>query len=240
MRRGRVVEGAADDGDAAAGRAARVVVGEQRVVIDARAGGRLAEPVGVAAAPAEVGAGDALVDLLPGVLAHVVDEDRPGAGLDRERVRVAQAEGVDELIDAGGRPHERVVGRDQVPDRGVVARRDAAVERADVDAELLAQEVGEGLRDPVGVPPLGEGLHVVAGVGVEHAVEAEVDRAAVVVGGRAQVVPVEDRGFVREDRLLRVGVVDGEPAELVVLAGRPGRRAGIGVGVVQVDEVIRC
>ena len=99
-----------------------------------------------------------------------------------------------------------------------------AVERGDVDAELLAQEVGEGLRDPVGVPSLGEGLHVVAGVGVEHAVEAEVDRAAVVVGGRAQVVPVEDRGLVREDRLLRVGVVDGEPAELVVLAGGPGRR----------------
>ena len=113
----------------------------------------MAEAVGVAAAPAEVGAGDALVDLLPGRLAHVVDEDRPGAGLDRERERVAQAEGVDELVDAGGRPHERVVGRDQVPDRGVVARRDAPVECADVDAELLAQEVGEGLRDPVGVPP---------------------------------------------------------------------------------------
>ena len=39
---------------------------------------------------------------------------------------------------------------------------------------------------------------------------------------------------------VRVGVVDGEPAELVVLAGRPRRRAGIGVGVIQVDEVVRA
>jgi hypothetical protein len=199
----------------------------------------MAKAVSAAAAPAEVGARDAPVDLLPGRLAHVVDEDRSGAGLDRERVRVAQAEGVDELVDTGGRPHERVAGRDQVPDSGVVACRDARVERADVDAELLAQEVGEGLRGPVSLPPLGESLQVVAGVGIEHAVEAEVDRAPVVVGGRAQVVPVEDRGLVLENRAGRVGVVQGEPAELVVLARRPGRPARTGVGVIQVDEVIR-
>ena len=79
---------------------------------------------------------------------------------------------------------------------------------------------------------------VVAGVGVEHAVEAEVDGAAVVVGGAAEVVPVEDRGFVGEDRLLGVGVVDGEAAELVVLAGGPGSGAGVGVGVVEVDVMV--
>ena len=123
MRRGRVVEDAADDGVAAAGRTSRVVVGKQRVVIHARAGGRLAEAVGVAAAPAEVGAGRAPVDLLPGVLADVVDEDRPGARLHRERERVAQAECVDELVNAGGGPDERVVGRNQMPDRRVVPRR---------------------------------------------------------------------------------------------------------------------
>ena len=138
----------------------------------------------------------------------------------------------------GRRAHERVVGRDQVADRGVVAGRQAAVERGDVDPELLAQEVREGLRDPVRVPAQGERLHVVPGVGVEHAVQAEVDRPAVVVGGGAQVVPVEDGGLVGEDRLRGVRVVDGEPAELVVRAGGPGRRAGVRVGVIEVGVMV--
>ena len=122
-------------------------------MVRARTGGRLAKSVGFAAAPAVVGAGDALVDLLPDILAHVVDVDRPRAGLDREGERIAQAEVVDELVDAGGRPHERVVGRDEMPDRCVVSCRDAAIESGYVDAELLAQEVGKGLGDPVGASP---------------------------------------------------------------------------------------
>src|SRR5262249_14925727 len=133
---------------------------------------------------------------------------------------IAQAEGVDELVDAGGSPHERVVGRDQVPDTSVVARRGALVEGADVDAELLAQEVGEGLRDTVGGHALGERLKVVSGIDVEHAVEAEVDRAGVVAGA-AQSVQVEDGSFAGEHRLSGNGGVDGEPTDLVVHAGGP-------------------
>src|SRR5437764_1261780 len=78
------------------------------------------------------------------------------------------------------------------------------------------------------------------GGGVEHAVGAEVDVAAVVVGGATEVVPVEDRGLAAERRLLRVAVVDGEAAELIVLAGGPGRGPGAGVGVIEVDEVVRA
>src|SRR5262249_33042781 len=83
-----------------------------------------------------------------------------------------------------------------------------------------------------------EGLNVVAGGRVEHAVGAEVDRAAVVVGGAAERVPVEDRRLGGEQRLLRVGVVDCETAKLVVLPSSPGGGAGGGVGVVQVGEVV--
>ena len=55
-----------------------------------------------------------------------------------------------------------------------------------------------------------------------------------------QIVQVEDGGFVGEDRLLRVGVVDGEAADLVVFAGGPRGRAGIGVGVIQIDVMVRA
>ena len=44
--------------------------------------------------------------------------------------------------------------------------------------------------------------------------------------------------FVREGGLLGVGIVDREAAQLIVLAGRPGRCAGVGVGVVQISEVV--
>ena len=66
------------------------------------------------------------------------------------------------------------------------------------------------------------------------------DRAAVVVGGADQVVQVEDGSFAGERRLLGVGVIDGETADLVMFAGGPGCGAGIGVGVVQVDEMVRA
>src|SRR3954469_13208640 len=72
LRRGRVVEGAANDGDSSSCRPSCMVVGQERIVVSARAGGRLAEPIGVAAAPAVIAAGDAAVDLFPGILAHVV------------------------------------------------------------------------------------------------------------------------------------------------------------------------
>ena len=54
LRRGRVVEGPADDGDTPACRPARVIIGQERIVVGARTGRSLAEPIGVAAAPAVV------------------------------------------------------------------------------------------------------------------------------------------------------------------------------------------
>ena len=156
----------------------------------------MAEAIGVAAAPAEVRSSHALIDLFPGYFAHVVDENRTGAGLHRECVRVAQPEYVDQLVDAGRRADERIVVRDQMADGGVVARGDAAVELRHVDAQLLAEQGAERLRHAVGVAVGGqECLHVVAGIGVELAVETEMNCAAIVVGGAGEVVPVEDRAL---------------------------------------------
>ena len=117
-------------------------VRQQRVVV--RSGRerwrRIAEAVGVSAAPAVVAAGDGVVDLFPGIFADVVDQDASRARLDRERERVAQAEHVNQLVDAGGGADERIVGGNQVSDGDVVAGGDAAVELRDVDAQLLAQQ----------------------------------------------------------------------------------------------------
>src|SRR5205085_11055566 len=75
LQRLRVIERPAGDGAADGGPVA-VLVGEDRAA-EARVARR---PLG--SGPAVVRAGDPLVDLLPGGLAHVVDEDPAGAGLD--------------------------------------------------------------------------------------------------------------------------------------------------------------
>src|ERR1700754_1327506 len=48
--------------------------------------------------PTVIRTGDAVVDLFPGVLTNVVDEQASGAGLKRERKRIAQAECPDRSI----------------------------------------------------------------------------------------------------------------------------------------------
>src|SRR5262249_54841028 len=140
-----------------------------RWVVERAAGDRLADAVvvgvdrgavfGVARRPlrlrpAVVGAGDALVDLLPARLAHVVDEDAARAGLHREGERVAQAQRPDGTVLARGPGEERVVLGE-----GAVG----------VDAEELALE---------GVEPLRRGAGgLLADADVQLAVLAEVEAA---------------------------------------------------------------
>ena len=106
---------------------------------------------------------------------------------------------------AGGLVEERVVGGDRA---------------VRVDAEHLAQQVGEGL----GVRAVG----VLADGDVELAVGAEVHGAAVVVGGDEQRVEVEEDDLAPGRRHV---AVRGEAAHPVVDGRRGGR-------VVDVDELV--
>ena len=83
-----------------------VAVGVQRATEPriARGSLRLRPPV--------VRSGDAVVDLLPGVLAHIIDEHAAGAGMEREVERVAEPESPDRRVGAGC-AEERVVSRDR-------------------------------------------------------------------------------------------------------------------------------
>jgi hypothetical protein len=101
-----------------------------------------------------------------------------GAGLDVKGVRVAQAERVDKLIDAGrALADEWVVRGDDVPDYVIVAESSVAVH---VDAEELSKQVAEGLS----VGRVG----VLAHPNIEHPILAEVDSAAIVIGSAAEIV----------------------------------------------------
>ena len=104
-----------------------------------------------------------------------------------------------------GRHEERIVGRN----RAVL-----------VDAQHLSQHVPHRLRiRAVGVLTDGD---------VELPIGAEVQRAAVVVRGAAQVVEVEDHDLAAGDGDVAIG---GEPADAVVHGGRRRR-------VVDVDEPV--
>src|SRR5262249_11888727 len=81
--------------------------------------------------PAVVRTSDAVVDLLPGILADVIDEHSPRAGLNGERERVAQTKRPDRTILAGGRVEEWIVDRN------------AAV---GIEAQHLAETIVECLR----------------------------------------------------------------------------------------------
>src|SRR5262249_31768333 len=130
--------------------------------------------------PAVVGPGRQVVDLLPGPLPHVVDEDGPGPRVHGEGERVAEAQRVDELVDAGGLPDERVVAGDQLGAVGRVGRGDLGAVGAHLFAERFA---GRWRVGGVGFPAHGE---------VELPGGAEGRGPAVVVGGGAERVEVKD------------------------------------------------
>ena len=94
LRREKRIERAAGDG-AAASRGLRVRIERRR---ESRIACRTFRQ-----RPAIVGAGDALVDLLPGVLPDVVDQHASTAGFERERKRIAQPERPDRAIDPARR-----------------------------------------------------------------------------------------------------------------------------------------
>ena len=117
--------------------------------------------------PAEVGAAGRHVDLLPGGLADVADEELARHPIEGKAKRVAQPEGVD-LLTARRPSREGIVGRDPVRERA---------RSVDVDPEDLSEQVVDVLRSIAGV---------VAGAAVAHAdveepVGAELHHAAVVV-----------------------------------------------------------
>ena len=158
--------------------------------------GRVAFAVG----PAEIAPRDALVDLLEGCFADVVDVHQARARLDVKRVGIAQTVRPDGPVDAGCLVQERVV------------RRDRAV---GVDAEDLAERVRQRLR-------VAERL-VVADGDVELSVGAELERGGGVdgvhrVGQVEHVHLAAGHGDVAVQR---------ESADAIV--GRRGRRSADGV-----------
>ena len=158
--------------EAAADRAVRRVVGvlqDRRHVRHAAVATRKGMRA-LPAVPAEIGtrrlARRQLVDLLPAVLADLADHQIAREAVEREAPRVADAVGVDLGSGAGGK---RLARRDRV---GLSAR------GARIDAQDLAEQ-------DAGV--LSIGAHTaVAHADVEVAVGAELQLAAVVVGGRVR------------------------------------------------------
>ncbi len=120
----------------------------------------------LARGPAVVAGGESLVDLFPGVLAHVVDEDPAGAGLDREAEGVAEPPSPDRPVLAAGRLAERIILGD----------RPVGVE---------TQEFALQGRQLLGRRPGG----LVADGDVELAIRAEMERAALVPGGDRPAEP---------------------------------------------------
>ena len=154
--------------------------------------------------PPIVGACGSRIDLFPGVLADIVDEHRPRQRLKRERERIAQPERPDGAVRSDGRVHERIV------------RGDGSIR---VDPQHLPESVRQGL---------GVGRHrVLADRDVQLAVGAEVNGAAIVIGG-AERFQVEQNNLAAGDRDIPIG---GEPADAVVDVRRGG-------GVVDVHESI--
>ena len=202
LRGRRVVERAADDGD----RPVRMAIGIERIAVGADRGLRVGGlPEALAIRPAVVGASDAVVDLLPGVLADVIDEDAARSRLNPEGERIAQAQRPDGSVVAGGRGIEGVV------------RWNGAVR---VNAKHFAEQITECL----GVAAVG----VLADAHVQLAVQAEMQAAAVVVGGSRQGIEIEQIHLAARHRQVAVG---GEAADAVMHHRRRGR-------VININEVV--
>ena len=193
------------------GQKAPPVIEATRVVIDRPAESRVGRRP-FARGPAVIAARDGLVDLFPGVLAHVVDEDPAGAGLDGETERIAEA------------PSPRSRGTCPGPSR---AERIVLGDRAvGVESQELALEGRQLLRRRSG------GL--VADGDVELAVGAEMERTALMPAGD---LAAELRLVVafEEDELAAGGghVARGREAADAVMGVRPpGHVADVEVAVV--------
>ena len=120
---GRIVKSAARDG-AADGRFGLMGVGVHRGS-EIRIG-----RVTLVNRPAVIGAALHLVDLLPRIEAHIIDEQPAGARFESQRVGIAKSQRPDRPAQTGRRVHKRIV------------RRDRAVP---IEPENLAQRTGQRL-----------------------------------------------------------------------------------------------
>src|SRR5262249_5143440 len=125
--------------------------------------------------PAVVRTGDPVVDLFPGVLPNVVDEEPARTRLESRSERIAQAERPDYVAN------------------GIVT----AVERVICGCAAVgveAQDLTEARRQPLGALVLRRErvVVVIADAEVEASVRTEVQRAAIVIGGCAEIFEIED------------------------------------------------
>src|SRR5438105_826351 len=165
LRRQRVIESAADNG--AAGRIACPVA----VEVD-RAAERWIARRPFCCWPAVVRPANAIVDLFPGRLADIIDEHAGCAWLKSESERIAKAKHPDRAIISSRGIVERIVGRD-----GAIG----------IDPQHLPEQVGKSLRvSAVGVLPDAD---------VELAIRAEMECAAIVIGGRSKIVEFQDNSL---------------------------------------------
>src|SRR5204863_1101990 len=124
-------------------------------------------------APTIVRTSNTVVNLFPGILAHVIDVHSAAAGLKTKGVGIAQANRPNRLVEARGRAGD-------VRKRRRIVCRDGAIR---IDAQHFPQPVSERLR--VG------GVGVLAHRYVELAVRTKMYGAAVVVG-RAEIFQVQN------------------------------------------------
>src|ERR1043166_6014231 len=129
--------------------------------------------------PAVVGGLCADVDLFPGILADIADEEISGRAIKAVAKRIAQTERKDLAVRAG-RPDERVVGRDRI----VVFEIGRKCVAMYVDAQDLAEHIAQRLRVRRSA--------VLAGRDIEVAVRAESDPAGIVVC-RAEIIERDNR-----------------------------------------------
>src|SRR5215207_1577857 len=190
---GGIVEGAAGYGATSVLHAA-IPVGEDRIAVRrVRLGAFISRPPVVRSRSPPI-------DLLPGILPHVVYEGRHPADHGHQLEGVAQSQGPDSPVFAGSRGVEGVVGGD-----GAVL----------VYPKHLAEEVGELLR-------VGRGF-VVPGCDVELAVFAGVYSPAHVMVG-SLVAQLEDELLAARDDLVTAG---GDAHDTVVGRGGRGRLLGV-------------
>ena len=123
------------------------------------------------AGPAVVAAGDGDINFFEGILAHIVDVECAGGGIERELKRIAKTVGVN--FAAGSAD----------ADKGIVSR-DGAI---GIDTQNLAEAIGEQLRI--------RGVSVFTDADIELAVGAEFDGAAVVIGSAGKGFQVEQLRF---------------------------------------------
>ena len=159
--------------------------------------------------PAVVGAGNSVVDFLPGRLANIVDEQASCAWLKAKGKRIAETECPDRAI---------------VPARGIVERIVGWDGAVGVDPQYLPEQVGKSLC----VCAVG----VLAHADVKLSIRSEMETASVVIGGAAKVVEVQDNYFTA-----RCGDIAGRGKSADPIVDRGSGNGVINVDVVVVGEV---